>query len=110
MLSFTACGILLMSILSCAWTGAAWIASASPTAVESVEAASTYRFIVNPPHIGGPGSGTVKGNSARGDQRLRAVRNLVCATGHDRCARIPAISSRRRSRGPALRLLNETAQ
>src|SRR5258706_6737188 len=48
MLSFTTCGILLMSILPCAWPGDAWIARASPTAVDKVEAANTYRFIVSP--------------------------------------------------------------
>src|SRR5712692_7271081 len=46
MLSFTACGMLLMSIFPCARVGAACIARARPTAVERVEAASTYRFIV----------------------------------------------------------------
>src|SRR5882672_1921828 len=48
MLSFTTCGILLMSILPCACPGDAWIARASPTAVDKVEAANTYRFMVRP--------------------------------------------------------------
>src|SRR6266849_6728951 len=46
MLSFTTCGMLLISIFPCARVGAACIARARPTAVERVEAASTYRFIV----------------------------------------------------------------
>src|SRR6266436_5267704 len=48
MLSCTTLGILLMSILPCAWPGDAWIARASPTAVDKVEAANTYRFMVGP--------------------------------------------------------------
>src|SRR5216684_2133952 len=48
MLSFTTCGMLLVSFMPCAWIGVACMARASPTAVERVEAANTYRFIVSP--------------------------------------------------------------
>src|SRR5712664_2917145 len=72
MLSFTTCGILLMSILPCACPGDAWIARASPTAVDKVEAASTYRFIVGPLWFEGLGIETARGNSVQDDERLQA--------------------------------------
>src|SRR5258708_5574141 len=48
MLSCTTLGILVISFVPCAWPGDAWIARANPTAVDKVEAANTYRFMVRP--------------------------------------------------------------
>src|SRR5712664_4036339 len=87
MLSCTTCGILLMSILPCACPGDAWIARASPTAVDKVEAANTYRFIVGPLWFEGLGIETLRGNSVQDDKgyrqgrtrRIPRVRRLAAA-------------------------------
>ena len=58
--------------------------------------------------MGGPGIGTVTGNSAQGDQRLQAARNyLFRATESALGARISATPSGPHSRGPALTLVKE---
>src|SRR5262245_20871691 len=73
MLSFTACGILFISFGPCAWPGTAWTASASATAVESVEAANKYRFIARPFVEWRPRIRDRDGSSLSGGERLRVA-------------------------------------
>ena len=84
MLSFTTCGALLMSMV-CARIGSACMARASPTAVESAEAASRRRFMVRPPSLR-PQTGL---NAMRFDPKSRMVtrgQKIFAARPRDMCA------------------------